>query len=146
MNKQFAIEWLLIISFLTAYFFVGTVLTGEVTPFVVVLLLVLVSWFLVYRSRHEGLENRALLSRMYTDLWETLRRIAEEQRIAQEEAKRSAAARDIRLLARMKRERRARPTKDSTMSKYVDMIEEKVRGAQVRQNKRQGSRREPEGR
>jgi hypothetical protein len=136
MNKQFAIEWLLIISFLTAYFFVGTVLTGEVTPFVVVLLLVLVSWFLVYRPRHEGLENRALLSRMYTDLWETLRRIAEEQRIAQEEAKRSAAARDIRLLARMKRERRARPTKDSTVSKHADMIEEKVRKAEVRQNKR----------
>jgi hypothetical protein len=43
-------------------------------------LLVLVSWFLVYRPRHEGLENRALLRRMYIDLWETLRRIAEEQR------------------------------------------------------------------
>ncbi len=74
---------------------------------------------------------------MYTDLWETLGRIAEEQRIAQEEAKRSAAARDERLLlARMKRERRARPTKDSTVSKYADMIEEKVRKAEVRQNKR----------
>ncbi len=79
MNKQFAIEWLLIILFLTAYFFIGTILTGEVTPFVVVLLLVLGSWFFVYRSRHEGLENRALLRRMYTDLWETLGRIAEEQ-------------------------------------------------------------------
>ena len=137
MNKQFAIEWLLIILFLTAYFFIGTILTGEVTPFVVVLLLVLGSWFLVYRSRHEGLENQALLRRMYIDLWETFRRIAEEQRIAQEEAKRSAAARDERLLlARIKRERRSRPTKDSTVSKYADMIEEKVRKAEVRQNKR----------
>ena len=44
------------------------------------MLLVLGSWFLVYRSRHEGLENRALLRRMYIDLWETLGRIAEEQR------------------------------------------------------------------
>ena len=73
---------------------------------------------------------------MYIDLWETLRRIAEEQRIAQEEAKRSAASRNMRLLARMKRERRARPTKDSTVSKYADTIEEKVRKAEVRRNKR----------
>jgi hypothetical protein len=43
------------------------------------MLLVLGSWFLVYRSRHEGLENRALL-RMYIDLWETLGRMAEQQR------------------------------------------------------------------
>jgi hypothetical protein len=136
MNKQFATEWVLIISFLTAYFFIGTLLAGEVTPFVVVLLLVLVSWFLAYRSRHEGLENRALFRRMYIDLWETLRRIAEEQRIAQEEAKRSAVSRNMRLLARMKRERRARPTKDSTVSKYADTIEEKVRKAEVRRNKR----------
>jgi len=145
MNKQFAIEWVLIISLLTAYFLIGTLLTGEATPFVVVLLLVLVTWFLVYRSRHEGLEIQALLRRMYADLRGTLGRIAEEQRIAHEETQRRSARRDERL-ARMKRERGARPTKDSVMSRHADIIEEKVRKAEGRQNKREGTRREPEGR
>jgi hypothetical protein len=145
MSKQFAIECVLIISFPTAYLLIGTLLTGEAIPFVVVLLLVLVTWFVVYRSRHRSLENRELLTRMYADLKGARERIAEGWQIGQKETQRRSARRDERLV-RTKRERRARPTKDSTMSKYVDMIEEKVRGAQVRQNKRQGSRREPEGR
>jgi hypothetical protein len=145
MSKQFAIEWVLIISFLTTYFFIGTLLTGEATPFVVVLLLVLVTWFLVYRSRHEGLENRELIRRMYADLRGARERIAGEQQIAQEETQRRAAAKDKRL-ARMKRERRAKPMNDPTVNKYADMIEEKVREAEVRQNKSEGTRLEPEGR
>jgi membrane protein implicated in regulation of membrane protease activity len=114
MSKQFAIEWVLIISFPTAYLLIGTLLTGEAIPFVVVLLLVLVTWFLVYRSRHRSLENRELLTRMYADLKGARERIAEGLQIGQKETQRRSARRDERL-ARMKRERRARPTKDSTM-------------------------------
>jgi hypothetical protein len=81
---------------------------------------------------------------MYADLKGARERIAEGWQIGQKETQRRSARRDERL-ARMKRERRASTTKDSAESKYADMIEEKVREAQLRQNKRQGSRREPEG-
>jgi hypothetical protein len=65
---------------------------------------------------------------MYAELKGTIQGMLEKERMAQEEARRRAAAKHERL-ARMKRERRARPpTEDLDVSKYADMIEDKVRG------------------
>ena len=127
MNKKFPTAWLLVISFLVAYLLIGTLLTGKVAPFIGVLLLVLVLWFLVYKFRYKELENRELLTRMYTELKGTLQGMLEKERMAQEEARRRAAAKHERL-ARTKRERRARPPiEDLDVSKYADMIEDRVR-------------------
>ena len=126
MNKEFPTAWLLVISLLVAYLLIGTLLTGEAAPFIGVLFLVLILWFLIYKFRYEDLGNRELVTRMYTELKGTLQGMLEKERMAQEEAQRRAAAKHERL-ARMKQERKARPMKGLDVSRYADMIENKVR-------------------
>ena len=143
MNKQFPVVGALVVSFLVAYFLIGILLTGEIAPLVGVLFLVLFVWFLVYKSRHENLKNRELIVKMYDDLKGMLESVAEKERTAQEEARRRAAAKRERR-ERVERGRRTRPAKDPAVDKYADMIENKVREAEVRRHRREGTNRDPE--
>ena len=63
MDKQFPIVRVLIISYLAAYFILGIFLTGKVVPPALVLFLVLVLWFLLYKFRRKDLTNRELVTK-----------------------------------------------------------------------------------
>ncbi len=101
-----------------------------------VLSLVLLVWFLVYRLRCRDLGNRELVGRMRADLEGRLEGIKE--RMAQEEALRLAKL-EHQEQARLEQERRraegasrradGSPRRDPTVAKYADMIERKVREA-----------------
>ena len=144
MDKRFTAVRVLVVSVLAAYLLLGALSTGGVALPIGVLLLVLILWFSVYRFRHKGLRQRELVTKMKADLKGTLERI--EERMAQEGA-RKRAAEEHEERARMERERRrverertktSIPARDPAMSRYAEMIENRVR---------EGERtiREPEG-
>lgn len=139
MKKQFTAAWALVVSVLMAYLLLGILLTGEAAPVIGVLCLVLVTWFVVYKSKYKSLRNRRLITKMYDDLKGALERAKE--RIAQEEDQRRAAA-EHEMQVHMNRERRRanRPRReDPVTSEYADMIENKVRKARQNSGERRGS-------
>jgi hypothetical protein len=103
MDKRFTIGWIFVVSILGAYFLLGILSTGGVTPPASVLLLVLVLWFSVYKLRHKGLSNRELVAKMRTDLDGKFDGIREK--MAQQEAHRQAAL-EQEEQTRLERERR----------------------------------------
>jgi hypothetical protein len=133
MYKQFTIGRIFVVSVLGAYFLLGSLSTGGVTPPASVLVLVLILWFSVYKLRNKGLGNRGLVTKMRDDLEGTLEGIKE--RMAQQEARRLATleheeqARLEQERRRAERERRraSSPTRDPVVSKYAEMIESRVR-------------------
>ena len=132
MDKQFPATWVLIGSILATYLLAAILLTGQVVAPAGVLILVLVLWFLVYRFRYKGLDNQELVTKMYADLAGTLEGMKE--RIAQEEAQKRVAE-EREKQARWERERRraSAPTRDPAVSKYAEMIENRVReGGRIR--------------
>ena len=144
MEKLFTAVRGLVVSVLAAYLLLGALSTGGVALPFGVLLLVLILWFSIYRFRHKSLGNRELVTKMQADLKGMLERI--EERMAQEGARKRAAeeheerARMERERRRVERERRktSMPARDPAMSRYAEMIENRVR---------EGERtiREPEG-
>ena len=139
MNKTFPAGWAIATLALIAYFFIAVLLTGEVSLSVTVLLLVLVIGFLTYKLKFRRLRNLELIMRMYTDFTGTLERIKE--RVAEDEARRRAAA-DLERQVLMQREsRRAdRPKESSTADKkYTEMIERRVRESKANQDEREGT-------
>jgi hypothetical protein len=133
MDKRFTIGWIFVVSVLGAYFLLGILSTGGVTPPASVLLLVLVLWFSVYKLRHKGLSNRELVSKMRTDLEGKFDGIREK--MAQQEAHRQAAL-EQEEQTRLERERRkaegerrraSSPMRDPAAGKYASMIESRVR-------------------
>src|SRR5215217_5185546 len=137
MDKRFTAVRGLVVSVLAAYLLLGALSTGGVAMPIGVLFLVLILWFSVYRFRHKGLGKRELVAKMQADLKRTLERI--EERMAQQGA-RKRAAEEHEERARMERERTkaSMPARDPAMSRYAEMIENRVR---------EGERtiREPEG-
>ena len=124
MDKRFTAVRVLVVSVLAIYLLLGALSTGGVALPIGVLLLVL---------RHKGLRNRELVTKMHVDLKGTLERI--EERMAQEEARRRAAE-EHEERARMEREKRrvegerrkaSIPARDPSVSRYAEMIENKVR-------------------
>jgi hypothetical protein len=135
MNKTFPAGWAIATLALIAYFLIAVLLTGEVSLSVTVLLLVLVIGFLTYKLKFRRLRNLELIMRMYTDFTGTLERIKE--RVAEDEARRRAAA-DLERQVLMQREsRRAdRPKESSTAhKKYTEMIERRVRESRANQDR-----------
>jgi hypothetical protein len=133
MDKRFTAVRVLVVSVLAIYLLLGALSTGGVALPIGVLLLVLILWFSVYRFRHKGLGNQELVTKMHADLKGTLERI--EERVAQEEARRRAAE-EHEERARMEREKRrvegerrkaSIPASDPAVSRYAEMIENKVR-------------------
>lgn len=133
MDKRFTAVRVLVVSVLAIYLLLGALSTGGVALPIGVLLLVLILWFSVYRFRHKGLGNQELVTKMHADLKGTLGRI--EERVAQEEARRRAAE-EHEERARMEREKRrvegerrkaSIPARDPSVSRYAEMIENKVR-------------------
>lgn len=140
MDKRFPAVRVLVISFLTSYFLVAVLLTGEVILPAVILFLVFLLWFAVYKLRFKGLETRGLMTKMFADLREALEEAKE--RVAQEEARRRAAVEReeqfLRERARRRDSRESRPARDPAVDRYAGIIESRVReGARTR--------REPEG-
>jgi membrane protein implicated in regulation of membrane protease activity len=133
MGKRFTAVRVLVVSVLAAYLLLGALSTGGVALPIGVLLLVFILWFSMYRVRHKGSGNRELVTKMHADLKGTLKRI--EKRIAQEEAQRRAAeeheerARVEREKRRVEGERRKASitARDPAVSRYAEMIENKVR-------------------
>ena len=133
MSKRFSAARVLIVSGVAAYLLLGSLSTGRVAPPIGVLFLVLVLWFSVYRFRHKALTNRELVTKMRADLKGTLQGI--EEKMAQKEAQRRAAE-EHEERARMEREKRrvegerrkaSIPASDPAVSRYAEMIENKVR-------------------
>jgi hypothetical protein len=132
-DKRFTVGWVFVVSVLGAYFLLGILSTGGVTPPASVLVLVLVVWFSLYKFRHKGLGNRGLVVRMRADLEGTLEGIKEK--MAQQEDRRLATleheeqARLERESRRAEGERRraSNPTREPVVNKYADMIESRVR-------------------
>jgi hypothetical protein len=139
MNKTFPAGWVIATLALIAYFFVAVLLTGEVSLAITVLLLVLVIWFITYKLKFRRLRNLELIMRMYTDFTGTLERIRE--RVAEDEARRRAAADRERQVFMQRESRRAdRPKESSTADKkYTEMIERRVRESRANQDKREGT-------
>ncbi len=142
MNKQFPAGWVIAILTLIAYFSLGILLTGEVALFVGVLLLVLVIWILFCKIRYKDLGNLELVMRMYADFKGTVERIKE--RVAEDEARRKAAAdRRRRVLTDRERNRERRRTESSKEvpvdKKYTEMIERRVRESRANQEQSEGS-------
>ena len=139
MNKTFPAGWAIATLALIAYFFIAILLTGEVSLSVTVLLLVLVIGFLTYKLKFRRLKNLELIMRMYTDFTGTLERIKE--RVAEDEARRRAAADRERQVLMQRESRRAdRPKESSTAdNKYTEMIERRVRESRANQDKREGT-------
>ena len=139
MNKTFPAGWAIATLALIAYFFIAVLLTGEVSLSVTVLLLVLVIGFLTYKLKFRRLRNLELIMRMYTDFTGTLERIKE--RVAEDEARRRAAADRERQVLMQRESRRAdRPKESSTADKkYTEMIERRVRESRANQDKREGT-------
>ena len=138
MNKTFPTGWAIATLALIAYFFMAILLTGEVSLSVTVLLLVLVIWFLTYKLKLRRLRNLELIMRMYTDFTGTLERIKE--RVAEDEARRRAAAdRERQVLMELESRRADRPKESSTADKkYTEMIERRVRQSRANRDKREG--------
>jgi hypothetical protein len=133
MDKRFSATWVLVVSVLAAYLLIGTPSTGGVVAPIGVLFLVLVLWYSVYRFRHRSFTNRELVTKMPVDLKGALEGI--EERIAQEEAQRRAEEENEERL-RVEREKRraegvrkraSRPARDPAVSRYAEMIENRVR-------------------
>ena len=139
MNKTFPAGWAIATLALIAYFFIAVLLTGEVSLSVTVLLLVLVIWFLTYKLKFRRLRNLELIMRMYTDFTGTLERIKE--RVAEDEARRRAAADRQRQVLMQRESRRAdRPKESSTADKkYTEMIERRVRESRANQEQCEGT-------
>jgi hypothetical protein len=142
MNKTFPAGWAIATLALIAYFFVAILLTGEVSLAITVLLLVLVIWFLTYKLKFRRLRNLQLIMRMYTDFTGTLERIKE--RVAEDEARREAAAdRRSQVLTDRERNRERRKTESSKEvpvdKKYTEMIERRVRESRANQEQSEGS-------
>jgi hypothetical protein len=142
MNKTFPAGWVIATLALIAYFFVAVLLTGEVSLAITVLLLVLVIWFLTYKLKFRRLRNLELIMRMYTDFTGTLERIKE--RVAEDEARREAAAdRRSQVLTDRERNRERRKTESSKEvpvdKKYTEMIERRVRESRANQEQSEGS-------
>ena len=135
MNKTFPAGWAIATLALIAYFFIAVLLTGEVSLSVTVLLLVLVIGFLTYKLKYRRLRNLELIMRMYTDFTGTLERIKE--RVAEDEARRRAAADRERQVLMQRESRRAdRPKESSTADKkYTEMIERRVRESRANQDR-----------
>jgi hypothetical protein len=135
MNKTFPAGWAIATLALIAYFFIAVLLTGEVSLSVTVLLLVLVIGFLTYKLKFRRLRNLELIMRMYTDFTGTLERIKE--RVAEDEARRRAAADRERQVLMQRESRRAdRPKESSTADKkYTEMIERRVRESRANQDR-----------
>jgi predicted Holliday junction resolvase-like endonuclease len=133
MYKRFSAARVLIVSVLAAYLLLGSLSTGRVAPPIGVLFLVLVLWFSVYRFRHKGLSNRELVTKMRADLKETLEGI--EERMAREEAQRTAAEEHEERVRVEREKRRAEgerkkasiTARDPAVSRYAEMIENRVR-------------------
>jgi hypothetical protein len=138
MNKTFPAGWAIATLALMAYFFMAILLTGKVALSVTVLLLVLVIWFLTYKLKFRRLKNLELIMRMYTDFTGTLERIKE--RVAEDEARREAAA-DRRSQVLTDRERRkTESSKEVPVDKrYTEMIERRVRESRANQEQSEGS-------
>ena len=136
MDRRFSTGWVLVVWVLASYFLLGTLSAGGAATPALVLSLVLLVWFLVYRLRCRDLGNRELVGRMRADLEGRLEGIKE--RMAQEEALRLAKL-EHQEQARLEQERRraegasrradGSPRRDPTVAKYADMIERKVREA-----------------
>ena len=142
MNKTFPAGWAIATLALIAYFFIAVLLTGEVSLSVTVLLLVLVIGFLTYKLKFRRLRNLELIMRMYTDFTGTLERIKE--RVAEDEARRKAAAdRERQVLTDRERNRERRKTESSKEvpvdKKYTEMIERRVRESRANQEQSEGS-------
>jgi hypothetical protein len=135
MNKTFPAGWAIATLALIAYFLIAVLLTGEVSLSVTVLLLVLVIGFLTYKLKFRRLRNLELIMRMYTDFTGTLERIKE--RVAEDEARRRAAADRERQVLMQRESRRAdRPKESSTADKkYTEMIERRVRESRANQDR-----------
>ena len=133
MDKQFTIGWIFVISVLGAYFLLGILSTGGVTPPASVLVLVLVLWFSVYKLRHMGFGNRRLIAKMRADLEGAFEGIKEK--IAQQESLRLEALEheeQVRLerdrrRAEGERRRASGPARDPAVGKYASIIESRVR-------------------
>ena len=138
MNKTFPAGWTIATLALMAYFFMAILLTGKVALSVTVLLLVLVIWFLTYKLKFRRLRNLELIMRMYTDFTGTLERIKE--RVAEDEARREAAA-DRRSQVLTDREsRKTESSKEVPVDKkYTEMIERRVRESRANQEQSEGS-------
>jgi hypothetical protein len=138
MNKTFPAGWAIATLALMAYFFMAILLTGKVALSVTVLLLVLVIWFLTYKLKFRRLRNLELIMRMYTDFTGTLERIKE--RVAEDEARREAAA-DRRSQVLTDRERRKTESSKEVPvdKKYTEMIERRVRESRANQEQSEGS-------
>ena len=142
MNKTFPAGWAIATLALMAYFFMAILLTGEVSLAITVLLLVLVIWFLTYKLKFRRLRNLELIMRMYSDFTGTLERIKE--RVAEDEARREAAAdRRSQVLTDRERNRERRKTESSKEvpvdKKYTEMIERRVRESRANQEQSEGS-------
>jgi predicted Holliday junction resolvase-like endonuclease len=133
MSKRFSAARVLIVSGLAAYLLLGSLSTGGVAPPIGVLFLVLVLWFSVYRFRHKGLSNGELVTKMRADLKETLEGI--EERWGREETQRRAAEKHERRVRVEREKRRAEgerkkasiTARDPAVSRYAEMIENRVR-------------------
>jgi hypothetical protein len=138
MNKTFPTGWAIATLALMAYFFMAILLTGKVALSVTVLLLVLVIWFLTYKLKFRRLRNLELIMRMYTDFTGTLERIKE--RVAEDEARREAAA-DRRSQVLTDRERRKTESSKEVPvdKKYTDLIERRVRESRANQEQNEGT-------
>ena len=139
MNKTFPTGWAIATLALMAYFFMAILLTGKVALSVTVLLLVLVIWFLTYKLKFRRLRNLELIMRMYTDFTGTLQRVKE--RVAEDEARRRAAADRERQVLMQRESRRADRPRESSIAdkKYTEMIERRVRESKANQDEREGT-------
>jgi hypothetical protein len=140
MDKRFTAVRVLVVSVLAIYLLLVALSTGGVALPIGVLLLVLILWFSVYRFRHKGLGKRELVAKMKADLKGTLERMAQvgaRKRAAEEHEERARMERERRRVER-ERTKTSMPARDPTMSRYAEMIENRVR---------EGERtiREPEG-
>ena len=138
MNQQSLAGWVIAILTLIAYFSIGILLTGEVALFVGVLLLVLVIWVLFCKIRYKDLGNLELVMRMYADFKGTVERI--EERVAEDEAPRRAAATHMRRVLTDRERRKTESSKEVPVDKrYTEMIERRVREAKANQEQSEGS-------
>ena len=145
MDNRFPGVRALVVSVLVAYFLLGLLTTGGVIAPALVLVLVVILWFLLYKLRHRSLGNRGLLTKMRADLERTLEDTKEKmahqeaQILATAEHEEQAHLERERRRAERERRRASSPPKDPAVSKYAELIESRVR-------ERQQARRESEGR
>ena len=132
MDKQFTIGWIFVVSVLGAYFLLGILSTGGVTPPASVLVLVLVLWFSVYKLRYKDFGNRGLVAKMRADLEGTFEgikeKIAQQESFRLEELEHEEQVRLERDRRRAEGERRraSGPARDPAVGKYASIIESRV--------------------